>query len=471
MSVVQETLRSGLARTFEALPLLSGTVQVAHKAVQQGSLYVAPPWKSASDVFHVRDLRHMKQLDYADLRSRHFPSKALDRSVLLPTTDMEAREKAVMLVQVNFIKGGIIVGLCMHHSFTDGNGTAAVARVWAACCKGKDGLPIVPRDMIERERLMQGGESAGLEDFPHLTLLPMEKRLETLALSSVLLAWIYYYIFGWLVDRLRSWVIQPSPRKARGIPAPEDRPILFFSRSKLAELKGMASNKECDKDGDDWISTNDALCSLLGCCILSTSRPNGEHDRERIDDKEFKNITNGDRKAVIGVVVNLRPLLEPALPSDYIGNALDLLWIGLPLKSFEPTSSGVIEIARLIRHNLRLLDQGSVYRLISALRSVPDIRRVVPSRPQSQPTVLISSWRKQSFYDLDWGNVIGSKIERVRVCRTTPNPLVIILPELKGPNFVGDERGMEVTIALERGQIERLRENRFFNRFAEWRCN
>lgn len=473
VSAVKEALRSGLARTFEALPLLSGTVQLAHKAVQQGTLCVGAPWNSASDVFHARDLRHIKELNYADLRSRHFPVQALDKSTLLPMTDIEAREKAVMLVQVNFIKGGIIVGLCLHHSFTDGNGMAAVAKVWAACCKGEDRSLLVTPDMIERERLMRVGEGANLEDFPHLALLPMERPLREATITRGLLAWIHDTIFGWLMIRLHSWIMRKSSgRTVRGIPASSNMPIFFFSKSRLAELKDMASQKRCDEDRDSWISTNDALCSLLGCCILSTHRASGEHDGGQIEDKDTEIVTKRDREAVIAVVVNFRPFLEPPLPSDYIGNAFSLIRIALPLKTIEPTPSRITEIARLIRSDLKQLHPGYVDRLKSALQSVPDISRVVPRLPLSQPTIAITSWRNQSLYDLDWGNVIGSKIERVRDWRLEPTKnLVIIMPELKAPSFVGEDGGCEVAIALESGQIELLREDRLFNRFAQWRCN
>lgn len=395
--------------------------------------------------------------------------QALDSSTLLPMTDIEKREKAVMLVQVNFIKGGIIIGLCMHHSFADGNATSTVAKVWAACCRGEDGSLLVTQDMIERERLMQEGESADLEDYPSLALLPSEKGLWKAAIVHGLLAWIYYTVFSWLMVRLHSWIVQKSsPRKARGIPARSNMPIFFFSQSKLAEIKDMASKKNGDEVGNSWISTNDALCSFFGCCIIPTHRADGEQDGRRIEDNETEDFAKGDKRAVIAVVVNLRPFLAPPLPPDYIGNCFGLIWIALPLETITSTPSRVAEIARLIRRDIKLLHPRYVDRLRSALQSVPDISRVVLSVPPSQPTIAISSWRNQIYYDLDWGNVIGSNIERVRDWRLAP--AAIILPELKAPRFVGEEGGWEVAITLTRAQIESLREDPLFNRFAEWRC-
>ena len=131
LSAIKDTLQSGLAETLKAFPLLSGTVQVIQKGAQQGTLYVAAPWNILSDVFRVRDLRNMKGLNYADLRNKNFPVQASDRMLLTPLVDInpQASQKPVMLVQMNIIRGGIIIALCMHHSFTDGNGTVAVARI------------------------------------------------------------------------------------------------------------------------------------------------------------------------------------------------------------------------------------------------------------------------------------------------------------------------------------------------------
>ena len=464
VSAVKETLQSGLAGTLKALPLLSGTVQVIQKGVQQGTLYVAAPWNSVSDIFCVQDLRDVKGLKYAELRDKNFPAQALDRKILTPLAGIEAQahQKPVMLVQMNIISGGIIIALCMHHSFTDGNGTVAVARIWAAYCRRENGSQLVTRDIVERERLMQGcgSVSASLEDFPQLTLLPAEAKSQNTALSGGLLAWIYYKSFGWLMLRLYSWISRKSMGKAKDNPAPENEiesNIFLFSRTKLTELKSMASKEKHSEDGSDWISTNDALCSLLRCCIRSASPSNAE---------------DHDRQALIGIAVNMRQILDPPLPSDSIGNVLNRLRIAVPRKTIEPTPVRVTEIAHLIRQKIKLLDQQYYRRTISFLKSLPDISRVDMGLPKSQDVIGISSWSKQSYYDMDWGTVVGTRIERVRACMAAATKdFAIILPELNTSSFEENQCGLEVLIWLERSQMRRLKQDQLFNRFAKWRCN
>ena len=433
LSAITETLQSGFAETLKAIPLLSGTVQVIDKDVQRGSLYIAAPWNIISDVFRVRDLRRVISLNYAELRDKNFPVQALYRKLFTPLADIDpqAPQKPVMLIQMNIIHGGIIIALCMHHSFTDGNGTVAVARIWAAFCRRENGSQLVTREMIERERLMRGDSVlATIEGFPQLVLLPEKAQSQK---------------SGFCGDNISKAKDGPAPGHAI------QSGLFVFSRTKLAELKSMASKKERDENGGGWISTNDAICSLLGCCV---------HSASTLDAEDHK------KQAIIGLAVNMRKILDPPLPSDFIGNALNRLQVTIPRKTIEPTSVKVAEIAYLIRQKIKLVDQENYRRIISFLKSLPDISRVDMSLPKSQDVLGITSWTKQNFYDLDWGNVIGTKIERVRACMAaTIKDFAIILPEL---NISKDQCGLEVLIWLEETQMERLKQDQLFNRFAEY---
>ena len=469
MSAIKETLQSGLAETLKALPLLSGTVQVIKIGVQEGTLYVSAPWNNVSKVFHVRDLREMRGLNYADLRNKNFPVQASDRDVFTPLADIspQERQKPVMLVQLNIIRGGFIVALCMHHSFTDANGTIAVARIWAAYCRRENGSRLITRDMVERERLMQWREGvrASVGELQQAFLLPTQAQTPSTALSGDNIS------MAKGIRRMGHGILPTQPQTQStalsddSISEAKDVPslghgiqsnIFFFSRTKLVELKSMASKKERDENGSRWISTNDALCSLIGCCVHSAS----------VFDAE-----GHDKQAVIDIAVNMRPFLDPPLPPDSIGNVLNRLRIILPRNTIEPTPKRVTEIAYLIRQKFKLLDQESYRRGISFLNSLPDISRADTLVPESQDVIGFSSWSKLNFYDIDWGNVVGTKIERVRNCIPAGfKDFAIILPELKTPRFETDQCGLEILMWLEESKMERLKQDQLFNRFAQCRC-
>ena len=439
-------LRDGLSKTLKAITVLSGTVQAIG---QKGELCVTAPWNTVDDIFLVNDLRNKEGLSYQDLRDKNFPMEDLDKRILMPVARIRGVGNPVLIVQANIIRGGIITSLLLHHNFTDENGTAAIAEVWAAYCRGEDGSRLVTREMIDRGRLMQRGwESASLADVPEYSLMPDQQ-----APSGSLVSCIYTFFRDWLTLRLRGWTMGTKKLEGEKFPEPTkiDSAIFFFPKDRLVELKSLAKNHS--EDDSAWVSTSDALCALLGCCIHCAR---GE---------EIRSMAN--RRCRIALVVQGRRMLDPPLPSEYIGNVTNFASITVPSESVLSTPASVAEIAHLIRHQIKRIDEPYIRKAIAALSSVKDLSRVIPTPPSpSEDTIGVSSWARQRYYDMDWGKTVGTRIERVRFGAGKQN-LIIIMPELNCPN----ECGVEVEIGLERGQMERLKQNELFMRFSQWRCN
>ena len=451
--MVVDTLREGLSKTLEAIPLLSGTVRVVDEKGAQG---VTAPWSTIDDIFQVKDLRREGGLEYQDFKERKFSLEGLDGKLVLPWADLMKGEKTVMLVQVNIIHGGIILGLCMHHAFTDGNGTYAIAKVWAAYCRKEDGSRLVTQEMINRERLMRGWESATLDDAPGFELSPVE-----MAPSKSVLAYIHTTVSGWLNAHLGRRTATTKVEMAKSNAPPQtDHGIFFFAKNKLAELKDMASAREPGEDGPAWISTNDALCALLNCCIASAR---DEHIRAR-----------ADRSWTMLMLVGARRVLDPPLPDDFLGNCMSFARVSAPGPSMESTPANVARIAHRLRDQIQQRDERRFRKVIAALSSVEDLTKL-RAAPLSPPEdgVRFSAWTNQDFYDLDWGNTVGARVERVRALLLGANyRICITMPKLVAPIFTGEDCGLEVTVSgFEKGLILRLKQNELFMRFAQWRCN
>lgn len=347
---------------------------------------------------------------------------------------MERDEKPVMLVQLNIINGGIIMVLCLHHSFTDANGTVAIVKLWAAYCRGEDGSRLVTREIIDRKRLTQAWESTTITGF---------------------LIGIYYMFLASLTILVH--ICTKMGRRTAGIATTHnERATFFFSKSRLAELKLMASSSERAKDDDVWISTKDALCALIGCCAHSSIN------------EEIRATT--DRMCSLRVAVNFRRRLRTPLPADYIGNAVASMLVSIPSQSVDSTPAKVAEIAHLVRDQIKQCDEHFFRKVMAILKCVPDLVMVSDSlrAGPSEDLLFFTSWANLSYYDINWGDVIGAKVERVR-CYGEEN-LCVIMPEMEGSGFAEDEGGLEVVITLEKGQMGRLKQNELFMRFAEWRC-
>lgn len=421
-----EALRKGLEKTVESYTLLTGTVQEIQSASdheQNGRLCVSAPWHTMSDIFSVQDLTDNEALDYSSLRAERFPGHKLDAATLLPQ-DKESKPNAqsVMLVKVNKIRGGLIVVHTLSHAFMDGGGMAVIAKIWAAFCRGEDGTKYLTQKVLDRSRLMRGTGSSHVADFSELT-----HRSRT--------------------DGGAPAFVVPSPQDIQ-------YEIFFFSREKLDELKKMASTTRSQGEKTGWISTSDGLCALLTHSIKNTR------------DKQIP--------LTLGLAMDFRACLDPPLPPDYIGNAVHMLNISITQASREddPTAT-IAATAHQIRRSIQAINDNYIHRLIGALNSddVPDISNVFHTRvcPIGDQFLTITSWARQALYELDWGERVGTRIERVRVPRFQYPNLVLIAPMLRGPGFTEEEEGgIEVIFGLEAGEMGRLKNDGLFRRFASW---
>ena len=479
-SLVQR-LTSALAQTFIVIPALAGTVTYLPDAPQKGTLAVTAPWRTPEDVIKVKDLRKSDYPSYESLRSKHFPMDDIKYHLLMPTRTMyeeitDSRQvdgTPVMLAQINLIKGGIILGIHFHHGFTDGAGSVTIAKVWTAYCRGEDGSHLLSPDIIDRSRLMDGDKGARIEDIRGYFYYPEPK---VAAPRHGFLARMFNF-FGSLFDlrlkildalravlRLRSSTKIPhsgSETRAKG--------IFFFPKVKLKELKEMVSKLESDETS--WISTNDALVSLIWCCLTAAQKTNTLNDLEPIKDEEAHAVQTTENLSMLAFVIDARRLIKPPLPARFIGNVI--LWGGIaePSSTVVPTVKGVTDCAHSLRREIKQHDDTYVSRLIGALKSVPDISRVRLGRMGFDGRSLISnSWAAHDWYDLDWGNQMG-RCERVRVDISPIDDFCLIMPELKDREGNRGEAGLEVAIQTKSHHMKMLRENELFNRFAEWRCS
>ena len=458
-------LRGGLGKTIQALPLIAGTTQVIPAASadeQQGKLCIAAPWRPLSEIFRVQDLSNDSTFDYASLRAGNFPLGKLPAATLAPTPVMaDPSKKPVFFIQASLVNGGIIVAMGTSHSFTDGNGAATVAKVWAAYCKGDDGSRYLTEDVIDRGLLMQNDHEVGtptIEDYPEVDFSPATARKmdPTTAAAS---------------DPKEHK--QPDVYSEKGAKMPNNETIdnetFFFSKIKLAELKHKASPLDPSKDTGtlSWISTNDALCSLLALCVRSTSTATSPNSEDPIP-------------LTIGIALNFRRLYNPPISSDYIGNAVHIVRFTLapPTQSsagLAPTSPVwpmLATSAHRLRSSINSFHASHVKRLITLLNDVnivPDISKVAYlTRAPDGESLTVTSWAKQGFYECDFGERIG-RVERVRMCSFAIPGLIVVAPERKGPAFEGkDEEGLEVMVGMERKKLEVLKDFPLIKHFATW---
>ena len=475
ITTAPQAFRSGLTRLLLAIPELGGTVQRSNDPAQNRAIQVTKPWRSADQILSVKDLRGQNHLIYSDLRKDHFPTAHFNTEVFTPpivySTALEAiaqastLDKPVLLIQVNILKGGVALALCVYHPFTDGNGMATVIRTYAACCRGEDPTHLLSKDILNRQRTGYGGDIAhhGLGESGLWSMKP-----EKTGISAR---------FSFLMGRLRASILRLTLSLGRLTSTniwPYRNADFFFPKAKLAELKSMAILARSNQDKSQWISTSDALCSLLTCCLLTAMAPDEAlpSTSKRSLDHHDESSGKEDPDSMLLMVINARRSMRPVMPVWSLGNLLAFESARASRSALTATESAVADFALSIRRSVQRADTDHFRRFSAALSAIPNIFDCAAFRRPAdygiKNLVYISSWRDQGGYEDDWGDVVG-RVEKIRHCTISFPNLCIIMPEIKDDQLIEEERGLEVTVGLTRRQMQKLRGDVFFRRFATFR--
>lgn len=425
---ILKILKSGLAQTIKAIPTVAGHVKAAPDSIQSGGMCVSTPFGTVDDIFKAQDLTEShSEMDYRDLERRHFPMEAVDPDLLFSLPSFMDAEKPVLLAQANFVRGGLILGVSLHHSFGDGASLKMGLQTWAACCRGESAAPTLEKS-TQSERLTSSELDISLDEFPEYAIIPEN------------------------VAGYQPEVGEGESADNKPMPAQVDSHVFFFSAQKLKELKDLASAK---LEGSDWISTSDALSALLWRSI--TVARNADFGKAATDDTRALNIPLDGRRL-------MREDLSP-----YMGNMVLFNNATAPLQSLLSSPPQLSEISVIIRQSISRLDEHYIKRAISAISSVPDVSKVMMSGGTfGESALTISSWGN---LHMDWGHVIGGPSECVRVPKIPFSGVCVVLRAGESGKKSTEANGVEVMIGLKSDDMARLMKDRFFTRFAKWRCS
>ena len=350
-ALIVQNLTSALAQTLEAIPLLAGTIKTFARERQIGRAGVTAPWRTADEILTVQDLTQSSFPKYETLHSRHFPVVDIECEILMPHPKPGSL-MPVFMAQANFIKGGLILAVVLDHTFTDGNGSVSVMKVWAAYCRGDDGVRAIAADSLDRTRLMEGTATSVLDEFPEYTYVRQSDNSVRFSSNHQRLSQVFQTIQTWTTYLIGTPIslgygilrdlFSFLQAKQQTIDCNKDvnslaQEVFFFPRAKLNELKVLAAKGETSAESaaTDWISTNDALASLLWSCIVTTMKKrqqsfyrcteNQVTALEQMQRSEWlaKLPTLGKRSptepvSVLAFALNGRRLMEPPLTPDYV---------------------------------------------------------------------------------------------------------------------------------------------------------
>ena len=466
-----QALKQGLADTFQNVPLLTGTIQARVDTSGREILQVTAPWHSVDEIFRINHLLEIDELDYDDLKRKHFPMSALDITTLTSLTAWDGLGKPAMQAQVNFVRGGMILALIWNHSLMDGMGGFEIAKLWAANCRG-DRIPIPVTDSQRISiNLPAKADFDGIAGHAYLpTQNPsghsqdgiswpgLYRRAQPLFRSLI-------YPFSWVMDAagwhpfrgLNPTSLDTVPLSPKKYPTDEEMKteIIYFPQQKLHELKTVATKSAFAKDPSAWISTNDAISALLWCCV-SAAR---------------KHAANA--KLTFVCIVNSRRILR--LPPNYIGNSCVFSPISAPAAEVTSARDQASHLPYFLRKALKQVDEDFIRNVVACIKALPSPKPLVSTYAFSPGHYfMLSSWTDQRYCDLDWGAAIDVKCERVRIPKVGIGRLDgvgVVLPWPGGSDDGVNRHGLEVMLSLKGEVMDRLRDDELLKQYATWRCS
>ncbi|KAF4335776.1 enoyl hydratase isomerase family [Fusarium beomiforme] len=378
----------------------------------------------------VQDLRDPESYgwNYDKLKAKDFPVSAFDADLLMPGPLWPQPEKPIhiSLAQANFIRGGVLIGWCVFHMVGDATTYLTWTKIWAEECRRIQGLkissPVVINDamLADREIVTKpSGRNKGLaEDHPEYTILPFTPTGASPAMLSTTF---------------------------RGR-------VFYFSPSALAFLKVEASPIYATKPTDQqWISTNDAFSALMWRTAVAVQAP-------------ISSLKDGENpQSVFNIAVDGRKRTDPPVHPQTLGCFLQYISVSAPIRDIL-SSLTLADLAVLIRKEILLrLNNQFTDDVVTLIDQLEDVTRLVPTAflDVLGKTSVQTSWAEFDLASVEWGPLLGDRIEAIRCPNTGILPgCHVVLPTLP-------DGGVEVVFGTEGALLEKVLEDPLWMKFAQ----
>ena len=224
--------------------------------------------------------------------------------------------------------------------------------------------------------------------------------------------------------------------------------VFYLSPEALKTLKADASPDNATELSDQtWISTNDAVSALLWRTVMAVQSP-----LESLDGNPVSNF---------GISINARQRMTPKIHPHTSGCFLGWVSVKAPIREII-SSLNLADLAILVRKAVLRADDKFGDDVVTLVDSLDDVNRLVPTAFLDVPgfNCVQSSWSGFDLHSLEWGQVLGNKIDAVRSPSVgLINGAQIILPVLP-------DGGMEVLMGVEETCLERLLNDPLLGKYA-----
>lgn len=251
-------LEGATDKLTSSFPWLAGAVINEGSGPGNSGLFKPVPWPdnalSPNNILRVQNCVDIVP-SYAELLSAGAPISMLDGKILTPYPgfpvsykDSEGHPAPIIVIQANFVKGGLLLNFSAQHNVIDAGGLLQIIQLVATALRGEsyshDAIKQGNRDRAKIIKLIAPGEP--VRDHSHLKRPPGLYVARPMATSS-------------------SSSTVPKPRWA----------YFRMHGSAVPRIKALATLPEGYDASVPFISTNDALSAFYWKCIASVRMRNG----------------------------------------------------------------------------------------------------------------------------------------------------------------------------------------------------
>ncbi|VUC25638.1 unnamed protein product [Clonostachys rosea] len=455
---VFEVLQEGLHRTFLQLPWLSGKVHwqspdtLGWRPGQLEIRHTRPDVDGPLPHYQLKFNELDTDITFDELRESEFPLDSFNDDDLLWAEFLPDLENGaeVFVAQANFIKDACLLSTAVHHSATDGMGSAMIPRLWADNCKNlhnvdrvtaASAIPVPPKcydRSLMRKILVNEGDDRSVEQIDSKTwqLLDMQPP----------------------VQGAESEVVEDDQKGGpRSKPTREMRSNIFYISPKDWDtLKKLST----DSGHEGQISGTDALYAFLWRAIIKARAAANPDD-----------VTPGT-ESCLELAIDLRPDFSSTgdMPPMYLGNCILHNVISRPVSSLTASADQVAlsDIAGEIRDTVARFTPQGIHDAYTLLEKAGDYRQCKLRFTRTEGhDMMISSWLMFPVDKVIFGDSVfqnGGRVESMRPMMSGFNRyfrMCFLLPKLASG-------GVEFVVSLYEDEMDKLMEDTEFGKYASF---
>lgn len=422
---IVSTLTAGLERLAQAFPYTAGQVINTTADPNGAPSYRIRPLEAVPRLT-VKNYENDAAIPtLAQLEEAQYPMSMLHEDTWAPCPTLSSlafdptkpsgsgtEPAPVMLVQLSFIKGGVVLCINMQHNVCDMMGQAAVMAWFSKACRGEE---------FTAQELEIGNAD----------------RRETVPVPNGSVD--QDHILSDLEDQLLPTTTTASNNDAPAPPAPTPPPPCSWSYYKFPpssqlHLKALATSSL--PPSTPFISTDDALSAFILTSLLRIRRPR---------------LPSPSRTISLARAVDARRYLS--VPSNYPGILQNMAYTNFTITELStmPLSHVAAHLRRKIDPELSDVAQRT-RSLLTFLSQAPENMNKVSftARQRYDADVALSSWAKVPAYEWDFGMGLGAAVAVRRPGFVPVESLVYVMPR-------DADGGVVVAMCLREGDVERLR--------------